>query len=85
MQYPGKRETLILRRRKSLLNQYDVAVRAGISQSKYSLIENGYANPSKDEAALLCKLFDLPSDYFDNKTDDTNERSEAVCQRRNCS
>lgn len=82
IQAPGKREALILRRRQSLLNQYEVAVRVGISQSKYSLIENGYANPSKEEAAILCELFDLESDYFNDKT---YERSEDECQHQNCS
>ena len=82
MQAPGKREALILRRRQSLLNQYEVAVRVGISQSKYSLIENGYANPSKEEATVLCELFDLAPDYFNDKQ---YERSEAECPRQNCS
>lgn len=85
MQNTGKREALILRRRQSLLSQYEVAVRVGISQSKYSLIENGYANPSREEAAVLCELFDLEADYFNDKADDTDERSEVECQRRNCS
>ena len=64
MTYTGKREELSLKRRQSLQSQMAVAAKIGVAQSQYSNIENGYANPSEDQASILIEMFDLPSDYF---------------------
>ena len=65
MTYAGKREELSLKRRQSLQSQMAVAAKIGVAQSQYSNIENGYANPSKEQASILIEMFGLPSDYFD--------------------
>lgn len=65
----GKRELLMLRRRRALRSQYDVASEIGISQAGYSLIENGYRNPTPDDAEKLIKMFGLPEGYFDLKVE----------------
>lgn len=50
------------------LNQYDLSLRTGISQSKISLMENGYVVPREDEKkkiakVLRCKVEDIfPND-----------------------
>jgi transcriptional regulator with XRE-family HTH domain len=46
------------------LNQYDIALRTGIPQSKISLIERGYIEPKDDEKekiakALNCQVADI--------------------------
>ena len=61
----GKRELLILRRRQALKSQYEVAVELGISQSSYSMIENGFGNPKDDGKEKLIAMFGLDPDYFD--------------------
>jgi DNA-binding XRE family transcriptional regulator len=38
------------------LNQWDLAIKTGICQSKLSLIERGYVNPKKDEKKLIAKV-----------------------------
>lgn len=60
----GRREKLILQRKRSLMSQHAVAAVIGISQASYSLIENGYKNPGPEEAAQLTTMFGLPNDYF---------------------
>ena len=37
------------------LNQYDIALRTGIAQSKISLIERGYLEPKDDEKEKIAK------------------------------
>ena len=80
MTYAGKRELLTLRRRQSLQSQIAVASKLGIGQSQYSYIENGYANPTKEQAAMLIDMFDLPNDYFklDGENDDGKEPDSQV-------
>ena len=68
-----KREELILRRKRALKSQFDVAVELGISQASYSLIENGYRNPAPDDAQKLTDMFDLPDDYFGGKAEGNQE------------
>ena len=46
------------------LNQYDIALKTGIPQSKISLIERGYLKPKNDEKekiakALGCQAVDI--------------------------
>ena len=65
MTSPVKRDLLILRRKQSLQSQIAVAAQLGISQAQYSVFENGYRTPNKGQAEKLIKMFDLPSDYFD--------------------
>lgn len=60
-----RREALYTRRKQSVLTQYEVAKDVGIAQSVYSLIETGHSKPSKRVAEKLCKMFDLPGDYFE--------------------
>ena len=60
----GKRETLSIRRRQSLLSQMAVAAKIGVAQSQYSNIENGYANPTEEQARVLTEMFSLPEGYF---------------------
>jgi transcriptional regulator with XRE-family HTH domain len=48
-----------------LLNQFDVAKLLGISQAKYSLIENGYKSPTPQEAQKLIAMFGLKPNYFE--------------------
>ena len=38
------------------LNQWDLSVKTKLSQTKISLIENGYVVPSDEEKALLAKV-----------------------------
>jgi DNA-binding XRE family transcriptional regulator len=45
----GKIMSLFEYRAKKRLTQWDVRKATGIHQSKISLIENGYVNPSEDE------------------------------------
>ena len=59
-----KRKELILLRRKNLLSQYEVACRLGISQSQYSLIENGYVKPSEEATTILAELLGINPEYF---------------------
>lgn len=59
-----RREELILQRKRALKSQHAVAAEIGISQAGYSLIENGYRNPTHEDAAKLIGMFDLPEDYF---------------------
>lgn len=61
----SKRDLLILRRKQSLKPQILVASELGISQASYSNIENGYSDPSKEEADKLISMFGLDSDYFE--------------------
>lgn len=44
------------------LNQYDLSLKTGISQSRISLIENGYANPKKEEKKKIAKVLHTPVD-----------------------
>jgi len=37
------------------VNQWDLSIKTKISQSKISLIENGYVEPSGEEKALLAE------------------------------
>lgn len=60
----GRREELILQRKRSLKSQHAVAAEIGISQASYSLIENGYSNPNPENAVKLISMFGLPDDYF---------------------
>ena len=60
----GRREELILQRKRALKSQHAVAAEIGISQAGYSLIENGYYKPTPENAAKLIEMFDLPADYF---------------------
>ncbi len=57
-----------LRRLRMRLKQYDVSKQTGISQSKLSLIENGYVRPTDEERRKLnkalsirCKVNEEPS------------------------
>ena len=59
MSVTTKRSELVLARRVKLLNQFDVAKLLGISQAKYSLIENGYKSPTPQEAQKLIAMFGL--------------------------
>lgn len=68
-----KREMLILRRRQSLKPQIGVAAELGISQAMYSNIENGYRNPSDEDAKKLIKMFNLPDDYFEDCVSEKEE------------
>ena len=38
------------------LNQWDIAVKTGIPQSKLSLIERGYVTPKEDEKKKIAKI-----------------------------
>lgn len=60
----GRREELILQRKRALKSQHAVAAEIGISQAGYSLIENGYRNPTPEDAEKLIGMFGLPDDYF---------------------
>lgn len=60
----GKREDLIQRRKTALMSQNEVAVKLGISQARYSLIENGYYNPNPKQAEILLELFGIEPKYF---------------------
>lgn len=60
----GRREELITRRKQSIKTQHAVAAEIGISQAGYSLIENGYRNPNKEDAEKLIEMFGLPEGYF---------------------
>lgn len=78
MTYVGKRELLSMKRRQSLISQMKLAAQIGMAQSQYSNIENGYAQPSKEQAEALIKMFDLPTDYFeigDSNEDDDSQRT----------
>jgi transcriptional regulator, XRE family len=47
------------------LTQWDIRVKTGISQSKLSLIENGYINPSEDEIKKIAQVLgDKPEKIF---------------------
>ena len=63
----GRREELVLQRKRALKSQAAVAAKLGISQAGYSLIENGYYAPSPENAAKLIDMFDLPDDYFGSR------------------
>ncbi len=80
MTYAGKREMLSLKRRQSLKSQIEVAARIGIAQSQYSNIENGYANPTEEQAAALIAMFDLPDNYFkkEDESDDGHEHDSKI-------
>jgi predicted transcriptional regulator len=41
------------------LTQWDLALRAGLSQAKISLIERGYVSPRDDEKEMLAELLEL--------------------------
>lgn len=60
----GRRDELISRRQNKLMSQIKMAARLGISQTQYYKIENGYANPTEEQAKVICEEFDLPADYF---------------------
>jgi len=61
----GKRDLLILRRKQVPMNQMAMAAQLGISQSQYSLIENGFVTPSEVIAKKLIEMLGLDADYFD--------------------
>ena len=65
MSVTTKRSELVLARRVKLLSQFDVAKLLGISQAKYSLIENGYKSPTPQEAQKLIAMFGLKPNYFE--------------------
>lgn len=44
------------------LNQYDLSLKTGISQSKISLIENGYLNPKEQEKKKIARALRFPVD-----------------------
>ena len=49
------------------LNQYDLSILTGISQSRLSLIERGYIKPSKTEKNKICKALsvrEIDIDWF---------------------
>ena len=62
-----KRTLLIQKRKMSLKPQMVVADELGISQGCYSNFENGYSDPTDEQAAKLIEMFDLPEDYFKAK------------------
>ena len=67
-----KRSLLNMKRRMNLKSQMEVADALGISQGGYSNIENGYANPTKEQAEALIAMFDLPKDYFDGSEEESD-------------
>jgi len=40
------------------INQWDLALQTGMSQSKISLFERGYLNPKEDEKKEIAKVLD---------------------------
>ena len=49
-------------------NQYDIALKTGIPQSKISLIERGYLEPKKEEKRKIAKALNLKvSEIFPEK------------------
>lgn len=56
-------------RRKSKMNQEEVATKLGVSQSCYSLWEVGKREPSSKQITQLCVIFECtPNDLLDFKT-----------------
>lgn len=56
-------------RRKSKMNQEEVATKLGVSQSCYSLWEVGKREPSSKQIMQLCVIFECtPNDLLDFKS-----------------
>ncbi|MCF8051569.1 MAG: helix-turn-helix transcriptional regulator [Desulfobacterales bacterium] len=52
-------------RMKRQVTQWDLRLRAGINQSKVSLIERGYVQPSEEEKAAIAKALGLRVDEIE--------------------
>jgi len=50
------------------LNQFQVSIATGVSQSRISLIENGYVQPRDDEKERLANALRTPVDRLFPKT-----------------
>ena len=56
------------------LNQYDIALRTSISQSRISLIERGYLKPKDGEKEKIAKALDCQAaDIFPQDWEPQNE------------
>lgn len=82
----GKKSLRTIRLSKNLL-QVDLAHRAGISPSYYSLIESGHRNPSLKTASRLCRCLGISLDVFYTalQTIQKNDNSEEIYQLKGSS
>jgi len=51
-------------RARKRLTQWDIRKATGIHQSKVSLIERGYIQPTEEEKKLLAEVLGLPVDHI---------------------
>lgn len=77
MTYVPERDLLRTRRLMTVVNgksmtQIDVCRKIKIPQTTYSAIERGLFTPSEKVQKKLCKMFDLPADYF-KETEETED------------
>lgn len=64
MAYYGKREWLRKIREGKKLSQDMTAALADISQTHYSKIENGFADPTPEVVSRICKVLEISADEF---------------------
>ena len=64
MAYFGKREWLRKLREAKGFSQDRTAAEAGMSQAMYSRIENGYSNPTPEQAGAISGALDFKAERF---------------------